>query len=55
MNVCIQNILMKIIPNFYFNIYNEQIVYFKECIESIINQDFKYIMEIVIVNDGSNM
>ena len=35
-------------------VYNEKLEYFKECIESIISQDFKYIMEIVIVNDGSN-
>jgi hypothetical protein len=35
-------------------VYNENVDYFKECIDSILKQDFKYIMEVIIVNDGSN-
>ena len=36
-------------------VYNENIQYLQECIESIISQDFIYIIELVIVNDGSEI
>ena len=35
-------------------VYNEQINIFKKCVDSIFNQNFKYIIELVIINDGSN-
>ena len=54
----------KIYNNYFYNnypgisilmpVYNEDISIFKECIDSILNQSFKFVIELVIINDGSN-
>ena len=36
-------------------VYNTKLEYLKQCLVSIKNQDFKKTLEVVVVNDGSNL